>query len=223
MSSRKKIAAVVITTVALSVGTVGVASASQSKSTAKATSVRQTTTRTTINTMANPMAGGAMGKIGDQGTELTTVLATLVKAGTITQAQSDAITAAMDAARTAHQAAEGADHAAMDANRAARDAEIARVIGKTTAVIQSELATGKSLGTIAGANRGALITALVAFETKEIDAAVTAGKLSAAQATTLKADLSAHVTAQVDSVRPAMGPGMNPGMGGGKGGRGGHH
>ena len=223
MSSRKKIAAVVITTVALSVGTVGVASASQSKSTAKAVSVKQTTTKTTVNSIANPMAGGGAGKMDDRGSELTTVLAGLVTKGTITQAQSDAITAALTAAHAAHESMQGADHAGMDANRVARDAEIARVLGKTTAAIQAELATGKSLGTVAGANRGALITALVALETKEIDAAVTAGKISAAQATTLKSGLTSHVTAQVDAVRPAMGPGMGGEKRGGKGGRGGNH
>ena len=59
-----------------------------------------------------------------------------------------------------------------------------------------------------------MIAALVAEETKRIDAAVTAGKLTAAQATTLKSTLTAHVTDEVNSTRP-VGP-----MGGGKGGRG---
>ena len=69
--------------------------------------------------------------------------------------------------------------------------------------------------------KAALISALVAAETKEIDAAVTAGKITAAQAVTLKAGLTAHVTAEVDAVRGAMGPGMGKGgpghMDGGKG------
>ncbi|NDA45266.1 MAG: hypothetical protein EBX89_04655, partial [Actinobacteria bacterium] len=83
------------------------------------------------------------------------------------------------------------------------------------------LASGQSLGAIAGDKRTALITALVADHTKKIDAAVTAGKITAAQATTMKANLTAHVTAQVDAVRPAMGPGM--GEGGHKGGHGPNH
>ena len=112
MSPNKKIAAVVLTTVVMSIGVGGVASASQSKSNAnaKAVSVRQTTTRTTINSIANPMAGGPMGQRADQGAAFATVLSTLVKAGTITQAQSDAITAAMNAARAAHEATESAEH-----------------------------------------------------------------------------------------------------------------
>ena len=214
MSANKKIAAVVLTTVALSVGTVGVASASPSKSNGKSVSVRQTTTRATVSTIANPMAGGVMSKKGDQGAGLATVLSTLVKAGTITQAQADAITAAATAARSAHEANKGA-------NRAAHQTLIATTIGKSAAEIQDGLAAGKSLGVIAGDKRAALITALVADATKRMDAAVAAGKMTATQATSLKADLTAHVTAQVDAVRPAIGPGM--GKGEQKGGHGPNH
>jgi hypothetical protein len=222
MSSNRKIAAVVLTTVALSVGTVGVASASQAKSTGKSVSVRQTTTRTTVNAVANPIAGGAIGQMGDPSAALATVLTSLVKDGTITQAQADKITAAITAARAAHEATEG-NHPApmMDPNHAAQFTLIATTIGKSATDIQSALAAGQSLGAIAGDKRAALITALVADETKRIDAAVTAGKMTAAQATTLKAGLSAHVTAEVDAVRPAMGPGM--GMGGHMGGHGPNH
>jgi polyhydroxyalkanoate synthesis regulator phasin len=214
MSANKKIAAVVLTTVALSVGTVGVASASPSKSNGKSVSVRQATTRATVSTIANPMAGGVMSKKGDQGAGLATVLSTLVKAGTITQAQADAITAAATAARSAHEANKGA-------NRQAHQTLIATTIGKSAAEIQDGLAAGKSLGVIAGDKRAALITALVADATKRMDAAVAAGKMTATQATSLKADLTAHVTAQVDAVRPAIGPGM--GKGGQKGGHGPNH
>ena len=210
MSANKKIAAVVLTTVALSVGTVGVASASQTTSKGKSVSVRQATTRATVSTIANPMAGGVMSKKGDQGAGLATVLSTLVKAGTITQAQADAITAAATAARSAHEANKGA-------NRAAHQTLIATTIGKSAAEIQDGLAAGKSLGVIAGDKRAALITALVADATKRMDAAVAAGKMTATQATSLKADLTAHVTAKVDAVRPAMGLGM------GKGGKKGEH
>ena len=213
MSSNRKIAAVVLTTFALSVGTVGVASASQTTSKGKSVSVRQTTTRTTVNAIANPMVG-ALGKKGDPGAAIASVLATLVKDSTITQAQADKITAALTAARAAHEANKGAD-------RSARETLIATTIGKSVADIQSALASGQSLGAIAGDKRIALITALVADHTKKIDAAVTAGKMTAAQATTMNADLTAHVTAKVDAVRPAMGPGM--GQGGHKGRHGPNH
>ena len=220
MSPNRKIAAVVLTTFALSVGTVGVASASQTTSKGKSVSVRQTTTRTTVNAIANPMVG-ALGKKGDPSTAIASVLATLVKDSTITQAQADKITAALTAARAAHEANEASKRGILEAERAARQSLIATTIGKSTAEIQSALASGQSLGAIAGDKRTALITALVADHTKKIDAAVTAGKITAAQATTMKANLTAHVTAQVDAVRPAMGPGM--GEGGHKGGHGPNH
>jgi hypothetical protein len=220
MSSNRKIAAIVLTTFALSVGTLGVASASQTTSKGKSVSVRQTTTRTTVNAIANPMVG-ALGMKGDPSAAIASVLATLVKDSTITQAQADKITAALTAARAAHEANEGSKRGILEAERAARQSLIATTIGKSIAEIQSALASGQSLGAIAGDKRTALITALVADHTKKIDAAVTAGKITAAQATNMKANLTAHVTAQVDAVRPAIGPGM--GKGGHKGGHGHNH
>ena len=209
MSSNRKIAAVVLTTVALSVGSVGIATASQSK--AKSVSVKATSTRTTVNAIANPMAGGQLGGVEN---EISTVLAGLVTKGTITQAQSDAITAALTAARAAHEGNEGANRAAKDAARIAREALVATTIGIDAATIKTRLAAGETLGAIAGPKKAALITALVAAKTKEIDAAVTAGKLTVAQATTLKSGLTARVTAEVDSVRGAMGPGKGGKKGG---------
>ncbi|NDF03291.1 MAG: hypothetical protein EB067_07745 [Actinobacteria bacterium] len=73
--------------------------------------------------------------------------------------------------------------------------------------------TGKTLADIAGTKKDALITALVAEKSADLDAAVTAGKLTAAQATTAKANLVALVTAEISSTRPAMG-GQMGGMGG---------
>ena len=154
-----------------------------------------------------------------KGQAKATVLADLVKAGTITQAQADAISkkfedfkATMDASRAAHNA----DH---DARHAARDAVVASALGIDAATIKTRLAAGESLATIAGTKKDALIAALVAFETKEIDSAVTAGKLTAAQATSMKANLTAHVTAQVERVKGPKGEKGSKGFGhkGGKG------
>ncbi|CAB4869311.1 unannotated protein [freshwater metagenome] len=209
MSSNRKIAAVVLTTVALSVASVGFATASESK--AKSVSVKSTSTKTTKNAIANPMSGV---KIGGVEKEISTVLASLVTKGTITQAQSDAITAALTAARVAHEGKEGADRATKDAARTAREALVATTIGIDAATIKTRLAAGETLGAIAGAKKAALIAALVAAETNKIDAAVTAGKLTVVQATTLKSGLTAHVTAEVDSVRGAMGPGKGGKKGG---------
>ena len=159
---------------------------------------------------------------GAKGNGLSTILSDLVKKGTLTQAQVDAINAAKETAKSAM-------HAARDAERAAIEALVAKAIGLDAAVIKTRLAAGESLGAIAGTKKDALIAVLVAEKTKHIDAAVTAGKLTAAQATTMKAGLVAHVTAEVDSVRGPKGAGMGghkgPGMGdhkGHKGGKGGH-
>ncbi len=208
MSSKKKVIAVAITTIALTVGSVGIGQAA-SKSKVVSTKI----TRTSSNGIANPMA-----KSGGHAADLAAMLSALVAKGTITQAQADAITAAATAAETAKRAAKDAIHAVKDAERAAFEALISKTIGVDSATIRTRLAAGESLGAIAGAKRADLIAVIVADKTKHIDAGVIAGKLTAAQATTLKAGLTAHVTAEVDSVGGKRGPGM--GHKEGKGGRG---
>jgi hypothetical protein len=198
MVSKKKIVAIAITTMALTVGTVGMSNAA-SKSSVKVSISK------------------GMRLPDSQQDKLAGVLSDLVKKGTLTQAQVDALNAAIAAARTAEDAKRVADKAAHDAERAALEALVAKTIGVDAAVIKSRLAAGESLGAIAGTKKDALIAVLVAEETKRIDAAVTAGKLTGAQATTMKAGLVAHVTAEVNSVG---GPKGGPEMGGPKGGRG---
>jgi hypothetical protein len=187
MSSKKKIAAIVITTVALTASTVGISSAAS-----KSSSTRVSITKSV-----------AMGQKGARGFDLAGTLAALVAKGTITQAQADAVIAAADAARVAAEAARPAKP--MKGGHEAHLAIISTTLGIDSATIKSRLAAGETLAAIAGAKKDALITALVADETKRIDAAVTAGKLTAAQATTLKSGLVARVTDQVNNVRP-VGP-----------------
>jgi polyhydroxyalkanoate synthesis regulator phasin len=208
MSSKKRVIAVAITTVALTVGSVGIGQAAS-----KAKVVSTKITRTSSNGVANPMAKG-----GGHAADLAATLSALVAKGTITQAQADAITAAATAAETAKRAAKDAVHAAKDAARVALEALISKTIGVDSATIRTRLAAGESLGAIAGAKKAELIALLVADKTKRIDADVTAGKLTAEQATARKAGLTAHVTAEVDSVGGKRGPGM--GHKEGKGGRG---
>lgn len=164
---------------------------------------------------------------GGRGDKVASVLNGLVTKGTLTQAQVDAITKAMtesrDAARAAH-----------DAARAERTKVITDVLGIDEATLKSKLEAGQSLATIAGAKKDALTTALVTFETKKIDVDVAAGKLTAAQATAIKADLKTRITAHVEDVRKMgmekgkgprgpmgghdHGPGKGHGMGHGRGG-----
>mgnify|MGYP006268146681 FL=1 len=154
----------------------------------------------------------AHGPMGGPGGGITTILNGLVSKGTLTQAQVDAINKALSDARAAGDAARTAE-------RAAFTKVVTDTLGITEATLTSRLQAGDSLATIAGAKKDALITALVALETKEIDDAVTAGKLTAAQATTMKANVKDRVTSMVNNVR-GMGRGM--GMGHEGMGRGGH-
>lgn len=221
MSSKKKIAAVVLTTVALSLGTVAVSTASDSK--AKSVSIRANASHTSFKSLANPMAKSQM---GGHEADLKTILAGLVTNKTITQAQSDAILAAVTAARAENESNEDQGQSGNDgfkhAQWAAQEALIASTLGMDTATVRARLAAGETLGAIAGAKKAALIAALVADVTKNIDAAVAAGKLTEAQAVTLKAGLVAQITAAVDSVKGPMGQGMGR-DGHGHGDKGGDH
>ena len=210
MSSKKRVIAVAITTVALTVGSVGIGQAAS-----KAKVVSTKITRTSSNGIANPMAKG-----GGHAANLAATLSALVAKGTITQAQADAITAAATAAETAKRALKDANHAVKDAERVAFEALISKTIGVDSATIRTRLAAGETLGAIAGAKKAELIAVIVSDKTKRIDAEVTAGKLTAAQATTLKAGLAAHVTAEVDSVGGMRGPGKGKKDGRGHGGPG---
>ena len=129
-----------------------------------------------------------------RGDKAVSVLKGLVEKGTLTQAQVDAITKAMTEARDA-------DRAAHDAMHAERTKVITDTLGIDEATLKSRIQAGESLATIAGAKKDALINALVAYETKKIDEAVASGKLTAAQATEIKADLKNRVTAHVESTR----------------------
>ncbi len=173
----KKIAAVVLAT-ALSLGTIATVSTAQ----------------------ADP--GHAVGVPP----QVATVLAGLVTKGTITQAQADAITAAVTALAPTMPMA-----GPIGKNSAAHQAVITSTLGITAADLNTARLAGKSLAVLAGDKKAALITALVNFETSQIDAAVTAGKMTAAQATTAKAGLTARVTAEVEKVPGAKIAGMGKG------------
>ena len=198
--TKKKVIAIVVTTLALTAGSIGVAGAASKAS--QKVSVTKSSTK----------VAGQAGVGPEQA--LATILKDLVTKGTLTQAQADAVTAAAAAAKAAHDANRpmGPKGGPLNTDRAAMEALVSTTIGVDSATIKSRLQAGESLAQIAGAKKDALIAALVANETKRIDAAVTAGKLTAARATEMKANLVAHVTEEVNEVG-----GKGP-----KGGRGGH-
>jgi polyhydroxyalkanoate synthesis regulator phasin len=158
----------------------------------------------------------AHGGMGGKGAGLSTLLADLVAKGTITQSQADAIVKAQADARALAEA-NRPTAAEMQAHRTAEIAVITSTLGITEATLTSRLKAGESLATIAGSKKDALISALVAFETKEIDARVTAGKLTSAQATAAKANLTAMVTEKVNSVKGFGKKGHGKGFKGGAG------
>ena len=209
--TKKKVIAVVVTTLALTAGSIGVAGAASKAS-----------QRVTV-TKSSTKVAGQMGVAPEQA--LATILKDLVSKGTLTQAQADAVTAAAAAAKAAHDAnrPQGGKGGPLGADRAAIETLVSKTIGVDTATIKSRLQAGESLAQIAGTKKDALIAALVADETKRIDAAVTAGKLTAAQATEMKTNLVAHVTEEVNAVggKAPFGKGPKGGKGG-HGGRGGH-
>lgn len=203
MATKKHLVTIAITTAALSIGGIGLASASNSKSVTKSKVVAS-------KTIANPMMAKVAGRMGNPGGELAIALSGLVTKGTLTQAQADAINAAMAAA---HAAAKPP----VDPMRSAEEALVASTIGIDVATLETRLKAGDSLATIAGAKTPALIATLVADLTKKIDAAVTAGQITAAQATTLKTNLTEQVTAMVNRTGGKIG-GMMGGRGfGGRG------
>ena len=166
----KKIAAVVLAT-ALSIGTVSTASISA----------------------ADP------GRKGGGAAQISAVLSGLVSSGTITQAQADAIAAAMVSATPKMKPMKDPFRNGFGKNSVARELVITSTLGITSEDLKAARLAGTSLAILAGDKKAELITALVDFETTEIDAAVTNGKLTADQATAKKAGLNDRVTSKVES------------------------
>ena len=89
----------------------------------------------------------------------------------------------------------------MDKNREAINSVITSTLGISLDSLKSRLKAGESLATIAGDKKAALITAISAEINKQIDAAVTAGKLTAAQATAQKMKTTERVTNMVERIK----------------------
>jgi len=131
---------------------------------------------------------------GREGKGINSLLSTLVTNGTITQAQADAIAKAAQDLR-------GAAKAVKETNRASLDAVITSTLGISLDTVKSRMQSGDSLAQIAGNKKDALITALSAEVNKQIDAAVAAGRVSAAQAAAQKAKTTERVTAMVNNLK----------------------
>ena len=88
-----------------------------------------------------------------------------------------------------------------EANRASLDAVVTSTLGISSDTVKSRMKAGESLAQIAGDKKDALIAALSAEVNKQIDAAVAAGKVTAAQAATQKAKTTERVTKMVNNVK----------------------
>ena len=133
-----------------------------------------------------------MGNKGGKG--ISNLLSTLVTNGTITQSQADAITKTATDLR-------GAAKVLKQANRASLDAVVTSTLGISLDAVNTRMKAGESLAQIAGAKKDALIAALATEVNKQIDSAVTAGKVTAAQATAQKAKTTERVTNMVNNVK----------------------
>jgi polyhydroxyalkanoate synthesis regulator phasin len=187
--SKRTIATVVLTTVALTAGGFGAANAASK------------TSRTVVTksvTKVSQQGVNARG-LGGPAAALDNILTGLVSKGTITQVQADAIKTAVIAAAETAKANRPAKVDGPD--RAAMDALISTTLGIDSATIKSRLKAGETLAAIAGSKKDALIAALVAEHTKKIDAKVAEGKITSEQATTLKANLVAQVTQEISEVK----------------------
>jgi hypothetical protein len=145
---------------------------------------------------------------------LKSVLDGLVADGTITQDQADKVLSRLQSALPRG----GAKGPGVPFGRLKASAdEVASYLGLTPAELRTQLEGGKSLAEVAKAQSKSvdgLVDAIVAAETKALEAAVTNGKLTRAQADTLEGKLHDQATKLVNEARPA---------GLGRGGPGGHN
>ena len=146
--------------------------------------------------VALSLSGSGIASADDRkgGEKITSLLSSLVSKGTITQSQADAIVQAAKDARAAGKVK-------MDKDRAAIDAVVTSTLGISIETVKSRLKAGETLAAIAGDKKAALITAISAEINKQLDAALTAGKLTAAQVTTEKAKTTERVTNMVERVK----------------------
>jgi hypothetical protein len=110
---------------------------------------------------------------------------------------------------TSGAVAEGKSGGRNPVDKAEKVKAITDAVGIDSETLKTKRQAGESLAIIAGSKLDALIAALLAFDSKKIDSAVVSGKISAEQATELKAKLLARVTEvanrigkKVESVKP---------------------
>ena len=151
-----------------------------------------------------------------------TRLAAAVKAGTLTQAQADQASANLTARITARvngtmpsRGGFGGPGFGRGFGRSDDLAAAATYLGLSQSDLQTKLQSGKTLAQVANSTSGksssGLIDALVKAEQAKLQAAVTAGTLTQAQADQLSANLKTRITNLVNGTLPARGGFGGPG------------
>lgn len=139
----------------------------------------------------------------DPSVRLNETLKPLVDAGTITQAQADAVIAALKADMPEH-----AEHAKGGKGGPGMDVA-AQALGMMADELHTALDGGQTLAQVAsdkGVNVQVVIDALVASATNHINEEVTSGEITQAEADQKLADLTQRVTDRVNNPRPEGGP-----------------
>jgi DNA-binding IscR family transcriptional regulator len=150
---------------------------------------------------ANTTAATAPANRPDPSVRLNETLKPLVDAGTISQAQADAVIAALKADMPArgergHKGGAGLEVAA-------------QALGMTADELHAALDGGQTLAQVAsdkGVNVQVVVDALVASATNHINEEVASGEITQAQADQKLAELSQRVTDRVNNPRPEGGP-----------------
>ena len=171
-----------------------------------------TTAAGTAATTTDPTTGTATAR-PDRSTIVNDALAKLVTAGTITQAQSDAVAKALTDALPA----KGLDSRGGRGGGASLTVA-AKAIGISEADLRTALQGGQTIAQVAAAHNvttDAVAAAIKADMQTRLAAQVTAGTITQAQADERLAGADARITAELNEVGHAGGPG-------GPGGRGGH-
>lgn len=151
----------------------------------------------------------AAAAVGDRVAKIKNALKGLVTDGTLTQAQADKVATTLDQALPQGGPGHGRGHAKGRGLGGPRLEAAATAIGITGAELRTQLKAGKTLAQIAATkniSKAALIDKLVTAAETHLAEAVTAGKLTQAQADERKADLRARITEAVDRVHPGRGP-----------------
>ena len=139
--------------------------------------------------------------MAEAGSKIREALAPLVTEGTITEAQLDAVVAALEAARPERGPRGGARGPALDT--------VAEALGTTPEAVRDALRAGTSIAdqaAAAGVDTSTVVDALVAEMSAKLAAAVEEGRLTQEEADAKLAEAPDKITAMLEATGPVGGP-----------------